>query len=292
MRLQTTPFLLLFHIMLTVSLLLFKPAPSTAQTFSPAILEAHRLIKKHIPIDFREGVESARQSHPVVYALSLGWFMQRQKLQADQHKNGDNQVKALTAECKKDLYHLSNELTWSSSGEITPSYEKLLEAFNNAMSGDMNQWVNEKEGWEPEKLAIPYVADSLAPPEDKVQKIKPDIVLLDEKAVTPEPSLVINALKTSPETVPVNTPFKIDLSFTPDLVSVGPDTEIIFSFTISQNGTTLFRSKKIKIQGKNRTMIHYRAKMGAVPKAGLYSINAEIKNGELSAHKSASLKIE
>lgn len=174
-------FCFICHIMLAAAMVLVSPLQSTAQTFSPAILEMHRVMKQHIPIDYREGVAGARLSHPVVYALSMGWVMQKQKLQAHKYSGGNSQVEALISECKKDLDQLSRDLTWESSRGNTPSYKELLEAFNNAMSGRLNQFAKEKLDYDPEKVPIPYVAGRFTT-QGKVQKKKPGIVLLDEEA--------------------------------------------------------------------------------------------------------------
>ena len=176
---------------------------------------------------------------------------------------------------------------------LTDKQEKALEYFQKAVSLDKDRVLNRKKNL---MNMIPVSSPTRAFYEDQYAAAE----LYTSTGKTPaavereswEPSLEINALNTTPAEVPVNKPFKINLSFTPDLSYTESEIEVLFSFIISRDGNTLFRSKEIKIQGKNRTMIHYQAKMNAVPRAGAYAISAEVKSGETNDKKSAPLIIK
>ena len=53
---------------------------------------------KTIPVDWSHGVDYARQTHPVVYAIGMGWLVQSQKKYADHNDGFDSMMSTVTLE--------------------------------------------------------------------------------------------------------------------------------------------------------------------------------------------------
>jgi hypothetical protein len=62
---------------------LILPVQSQDVQYSPALQRLHQHLVKTIPVDWSYGVDYARQTHPVVYAIGMGWLVQSQKKYAD-----------------------------------------------------------------------------------------------------------------------------------------------------------------------------------------------------------------
>lgn len=175
--LKSAVMVLVFALMVSFAL----PAQAGPTT---AMQELRDYVQKTVPIDWKQGVDHARKTFPVVYAISMGWGMQSQKQHAGQDPVKRAQVEALKQEVMADLKSLSRECNYKDPQNGNPMQaEKLLAAFQDSMSGRLNDMARQTMKFNPMAIDMPYVAGGgTTEPVAKLQSSKKKIVLLGEEA--------------------------------------------------------------------------------------------------------------
>jgi antitoxin component YwqK of YwqJK toxin-antitoxin module len=141
-----------------LNLLFLMPVQSSAARYSPALQRLHQHLVKTIPVDWSHGVDYARQTHPVVYAIGMGWLVQSQKKYADHNDGFDSMMSTVTLEITALLKQTVRDNDYKDPKSGKPMSEMdPVGAFYQARSGSLNQWARETMKFDPGSISLPPV---------------------------------------------------------------------------------------------------------------------------------------